>query len=238
MGGRHACGHRRLRVASGIDMFDCVMPTRNAGMVDIHPQRHHPLRNARYRVTPAHWIRRAHATPCRNFSRAYLHHLQRINEILGAHLNTLHNLFFYQDLMRGLREAISAGSFRNMSTACVLDRHSHAKMRNFSGSARRCSGATSHMNRYRRQEKVSRRKSGVNRTGGTSVDQYAFAQAGRPREAWTFWTPALILMFVLLYFLLIAPAKRPRKSSCLPDCRRGTSGHRCGALGKITRVGA
>jgi queuine tRNA-ribosyltransferase len=97
-------------VLAGVDMFDCVMPTRNArngwlftsqGIVR--------LRNARYRDDPRPLDESCSCYTCRNFSRAYLHHLQRLNEILGAHLNTLHNLHFYQALMRGLREAIGAG---------------------------------------------------------------------------------------------------------------------------------
>jgi queuine tRNA-ribosyltransferase len=96
-------------VAAGIDMFDCVLPTRNgrngwlytsAGVVK--------LRNARYRddLSPADPACGCYA--CRNFTRAYLHHLQRANEMLGARLNTLHNLHYYQTLMRRLREAIAA----------------------------------------------------------------------------------------------------------------------------------
>jgi queuine tRNA-ribosyltransferase len=99
-------------VASGIDMFDCVMPTRNArnGWIFTRDGTIR-LRNARYRDDTGPLDPVCECYTCRNFSRAYLHHLQRINEILGAHLNTLHNLFFYQELMRGLREAISAGRF-------------------------------------------------------------------------------------------------------------------------------
>ena len=97
-------------VASGIDMFDCVMPTRNARNGWIFTRNGIiRLRNARYRDDTGPLDPACECYTCRNFSRAYLHHLQRINEILGAHLNTLHNLFFYQELMRGLREAISAG---------------------------------------------------------------------------------------------------------------------------------
>jgi queuine tRNA-ribosyltransferase len=99
-------------VASGIDMFDCVMPTRNARNGWIFTRNGTiRLRNARYRDDAGPLDPACECYTCRNFSRAYLHHLQRINEILGAHLNTLHNLFFYQELMRGLRDAISAGSF-------------------------------------------------------------------------------------------------------------------------------
>jgi len=97
-------------VASGIDMFDCVMPTRNARNGWIFTRNGIiRLRNARYRGDTGPLDPACECYTCRNFSRAYLHHLQRVNEILGAHLNTLHNLFFYQELMRGLREAISAG---------------------------------------------------------------------------------------------------------------------------------
>ena len=99
-------------VASGIDMFDCVLPTRNARNGWIFTRNGIiRLRNARYRDDTGPLDPECACPTCRNFSRAYLHHLQRINEILGARLNTLHNLFFYQELMRGLREAISAGRF-------------------------------------------------------------------------------------------------------------------------------
>ena len=99
-------------VASGIDMFDCVMPTRNARNGWIFTRNGTiRLRNARYRDDTGPLDPACECYTCRNFSRAYLHHLQRINEIFGAHLNTLHNLFYYQELMQGLREAISAGRF-------------------------------------------------------------------------------------------------------------------------------
>jgi queuine tRNA-ribosyltransferase len=99
-------------VASGIDMFDCVLPTRNARNGWIFTRNGTiRLRNARYRDDTGPLDPACECYTCRNFSRAYLHHLQRINEILGAHLNTLHNLFFYLELMRGLRDAISAGRF-------------------------------------------------------------------------------------------------------------------------------
>jgi len=95
-------------VAAGIDMFDCVLPTRNArngwlytsaGVVK--------LRNARYRDDLGPLDPACACYTCRNFTRAYLHHLQRVNEILGARLNTLHNLHYYQQLMRSLRAAIA-----------------------------------------------------------------------------------------------------------------------------------
>ena len=97
-------------VRAGIDFFDCVLPTRNArngwaytssGTVK--------LRNAVHRNDVRPLDEACACYTCRNFTRAYLHHLQRVNEILGARLNTLHNLYFYQKLMRELRAAIEAG---------------------------------------------------------------------------------------------------------------------------------
>ncbi len=97
-------------VSAGIDMFDCVLPTRNARNGWLYTRRGViKLRNARYRddLSPLDPDCACHT--CRHFTRAYLHHLQRVNEMLGARLNTLHNLHYYQELMRGLRAAIGAG---------------------------------------------------------------------------------------------------------------------------------
>jgi queuine tRNA-ribosyltransferase len=69
------------------------------------------LRNARYRDDLAPVDPACDCYTCRTFTRAYLHHLQRVNEILGARLNTLHNLHYYQGLMRGIRMAIEEGRF-------------------------------------------------------------------------------------------------------------------------------
>jgi queuine tRNA-ribosyltransferase len=100
-------------VAHGIDMFDCVMPTRNGrnGWLftrfgDIK------IKNARYKddVQPLDETCACYA--CRNFSRAYLHHLHRTGEILGARLNTIHNLHYYSQLMRQMRDAIDDGRFQ------------------------------------------------------------------------------------------------------------------------------
>ena len=99
-------------VAQGIDMFDCVMPTRNArnGMMftrlgDIK------IKNAQYRMDMRPLDEQCGCYTCRNFTRAYLHHLHRIGEILGARLNTIHNLYYYQQLMGDIRIAIDAGAF-------------------------------------------------------------------------------------------------------------------------------
>jgi queuine tRNA-ribosyltransferase len=94
-------------VAAGIDMFDCVLPTRNARNGWLFT-RHGDvkIRNARYRDDTGPLDPDCACATCRRFSRAYLHHLQKANEILGARLNTLHNLHYYQELMADLRAAI------------------------------------------------------------------------------------------------------------------------------------
>jgi len=99
-------------VAAGVDMFDCVLPTRNArnGWLftrfgDVR------IRNARWRDDAGPLDPDCACTTCRNFTRAYLYHLQKTNEILGARLNTLHNLHYYQELMADLRAAIEKGTF-------------------------------------------------------------------------------------------------------------------------------
>jgi queuine tRNA-ribosyltransferase len=95
-------------VSQGIDMFDCVMPTRNArhGVLftrtgDLR------IKNAVHRNDPRPVDASCRCYACCNFSRAYVHHLMRCGEILGARLATLHNLTYYQDLMRDLRDAIA-----------------------------------------------------------------------------------------------------------------------------------
>ena len=97
-------------VRRGVDMFDCVMPTRNArnghlftstGVVKI--------RNACYRDDESALDPECDCYTCMNFSRAYLHHLDRCKEMLGAQLNTIHNLRYYQNLMVSLRSAIEQG---------------------------------------------------------------------------------------------------------------------------------
>ena len=97
-------------VGAGIDMFDCVLPTRNARNGWVYTsQGVVKLRNARYRDDLGPLDPACDCYACRNFTRAYLHHLQRVNEILGARLNTLHNLHYYQKLMSNLRAAIAEG---------------------------------------------------------------------------------------------------------------------------------
>ena len=97
-------------VLRGLDLFDCVLPTRNARnghlFVSTGILR---IRNSRYRDDDRPLDEACGCYTCRHYSRAYLHHLDKSNEILGSRLNTLHNLHYYQALMRELREAIERG---------------------------------------------------------------------------------------------------------------------------------
>ncbi len=98
-------------VLRGIDMFDCVMPTRNARNGYLFTsQGVLKIRNARYELDTRPIDPECDCVTCRNYSRAYVKHLERCKEILGARLMTMHNLRFYQNLMQGLRDAIEAGS--------------------------------------------------------------------------------------------------------------------------------
>jgi queuine tRNA-ribosyltransferase len=98
-------------VLRGIDMFDCVMPTRNArnGHLFTH-EGVIKIRNARHKADTGPLDPLCGCYACRNYSRAYLHHLDKCNEILGSRLNTIHNLHFYQALMGRLRREIEAGT--------------------------------------------------------------------------------------------------------------------------------
>jgi queuine tRNA-ribosyltransferase len=99
-------------VARGIDMFDCVIPTRHArnGQMFTSEGRLN-IRNAAHRSATGPLDPACPCYTCRNYSRAYLRHLQQCNEILGARLATIHNLHFFLALMRRVREAIEAGRF-------------------------------------------------------------------------------------------------------------------------------
>lgn len=95
-------------VRRGIDMFDCVIPTRNArnGFLFTH-NGVVKIRNAKHKTSLAPLDAKCDCYTCQNYTRAYLHHLDKCGEIQGARLNTIHNLHYYQSLMKGLREAIS-----------------------------------------------------------------------------------------------------------------------------------
>jgi queuine tRNA-ribosyltransferase len=110
-------------VANGIDMFDCVMPTRNArngwlftrfGDVKI--------KNARYKDEEQPLDASCSCYTCQNFSRAYLHHLHRCGEILGARLNTIHNLYYYLELMQNMRTALDEHRFAEFRLQFSADR--------------------------------------------------------------------------------------------------------------------
>jgi queuine tRNA-ribosyltransferase len=94
-------------VMNGVDMFDCVLPTRNARNGWLYTSTGVlKLRNAKYRFDQNPVDESCSCYTCQKFSRSYLHHLQRINEMLGSRLNSIHNLYFYQDLMKKIRFAI------------------------------------------------------------------------------------------------------------------------------------
>ncbi len=110
-------------VSQGIDMMDCVMPTRNARNGWLFT-RHGDIkiRNARHKTDTRPLDETCDCYTCRRFSRAYLHHLQQVNEMLGARLNTLHNLHYYQQLMGELRSAIEAGRLAQFRADFERDR--------------------------------------------------------------------------------------------------------------------
>ncbi|HTS23126.1 MAG TPA: tRNA guanosine(34) transglycosylase Tgt [Casimicrobiaceae bacterium] len=110
-------------VANGVDMFDCVLPTRNARNGFLFTRYGDlKIRNARHRTDTAPLDSDCPCYTCRHFSRAYLHHLQRANEILGARLATIHNLYYYLALMAELREAIEGGTLAVRIAAFKADR--------------------------------------------------------------------------------------------------------------------
>lgn len=101
-------------VMRGVDMFDCVMPTRSGRTAQAFTRRGTVnIRNARHQEDPRPLDEGCSCPACRCYSRAYLHHLTRCGEILGAMLLTWHNLYYYQDVMRGLRAAIEAGQMES-----------------------------------------------------------------------------------------------------------------------------
>ena len=110
-------------VAQGVDLFDCVMPTRNARNGHLFT-RHGDLRlrNARYKTDERPIDETCACTACAGFSRAYLHHLDRCGEMLGPMLTSIHNLHYYVNLMREVREALDAGRFEAFRAQFKADR--------------------------------------------------------------------------------------------------------------------
>jgi queuine tRNA-ribosyltransferase len=110
-------------VAQGIDMFDCVMPTRNARNGHLFTRYGDlRLRNARYKTDERPIDESCGCHTCANFSRAYLHHLDRCGEMLGPMLTSIHNLHYYLNLMREVREALDAGRFAAFTRQFADDR--------------------------------------------------------------------------------------------------------------------
>jgi queuine tRNA-ribosyltransferase len=110
-------------VANGVDMFDCVMPTRNARNGWLFTRFGDlKIKNARYKDDTAPLDESCTCYCCKNFSRAYLHHLHRSKEILGARLNTIHNLHYYLNLMQEIRDAIDADKFHEFRLQFNSDR--------------------------------------------------------------------------------------------------------------------
>ncbi|MBM3337480.1 MAG: tRNA guanosine(34) transglycosylase Tgt [Betaproteobacteria bacterium] len=110
-------------VANGIDMFDCVMPTRNARNGWLFTRYGDvKIKNARHKDEDQPLDASCNCYTCQNFSRAYLHHLHRCGEILGARLNTIHNLHYYLILMQQIRSAIEERRFREFRVAFTSDR--------------------------------------------------------------------------------------------------------------------
>jgi queuine tRNA-ribosyltransferase len=114
-------------VQRGIDLFDCVIPTRHArnghlftstGFINI--------RNAGHQMDLGPVDPTCSCYTCRNFSRSYLRHLDRCHEILGARLNTIHNLHVYLALMCALREAIAAGRLSSFAADYLAQRRAAA----------------------------------------------------------------------------------------------------------------
>jgi queuine tRNA-ribosyltransferase len=110
-------------VSHGIDMFDCVMPTRNARNGWLFTQYGDiKIKNAGYKQDIAPLDADCDCYTCQHFTRAYLHHLHKVGEILGARLNTIHNLHYYQVLMQGMRTAIENGTFNDFKQTFAAKR--------------------------------------------------------------------------------------------------------------------
>jgi queuine tRNA-ribosyltransferase len=110
-------------VAAGVDMFDCVMPTRNARNGHLFTRFGDlRLRNARYKTDERPVDETCSCHCCKNFSRAYLHHLDRCGEMLGPMLTSIHNLHYYVNLMREVRLALDEGRFESFRAAFKADR--------------------------------------------------------------------------------------------------------------------
>ena len=110
-------------VGAGVDMFDCVMPTRNARNGHMFTRFGDlKIRNARYKTEDAPVDSTCGCYTCKNFSRAYMHHLDRCGEMLGPMLSSIHNLHYYLNLMQEVRDALDAGRFGEFVSRFHSDR--------------------------------------------------------------------------------------------------------------------
>jgi queuine tRNA-ribosyltransferase len=108
----------------GIDLFDCVLPSRNARNAYLYTwEGLVRLRNAQYRDDFTPLSNSCSCYTCQNFSKAYLHHLDKTKEILGLHLNSIHNIHFYLDLVRACRQAIFEGRWRDFADNFLTHYH-------------------------------------------------------------------------------------------------------------------
>jgi queuine tRNA-ribosyltransferase len=107
-------------VSVGIDMFDCVIPTRHARNGQIYTsQGLLRIKNAQYQKDTGPLDANCSCYTCQNYSRSYIRHLTNCNEILGSRLATTHNLFFYLDLMRQIRDSIQKNEFNKFAEAFI-----------------------------------------------------------------------------------------------------------------------
>lgn len=103
-------------VLNGVDMFDCVMPSRNARNAHLFTsQGVVRLRNEQYKYDTSPLDPKCDCYTCRNYSKAYLRHLDKCKEVLGVHLNTIHNLHFYEHFMQQIRDAIAGGYLKDFA---------------------------------------------------------------------------------------------------------------------------
>jgi len=114
-------------VRRGVDMFDCVIPTRNARTGFLYTQHGIiKIRNSRYQDDTRPLDENCGCYTCQHYSRAYLRHLDKCGEILGARLNTIHNLYYYQDLMKQIRTAIEEERFDDFVAKFYAEQRSEA----------------------------------------------------------------------------------------------------------------
>jgi queuine tRNA-ribosyltransferase len=104
-------------IEHGIDLFDCVIPTRNGrNGCAFTANGKLKIRNSRYRADEKPLDKNCNCYTCKNFSRAYIRHLLTANEILGLNLMSLHNIYFFEDMMEKARQSINTGNFKSFKS--------------------------------------------------------------------------------------------------------------------------